>query len=371
AIRLTIKPLAEPDALKGLFLVVFEDLKRPENQEESVPEKTTDQHENEAKLQKELHFTKTRLQTALEEMQTSLEELKSTNEELQSANEELQSTNEEAMTNKEEMQSLNEELLTINMQYQAKAEEFTKANNDMKNLLDSTEIGTVFLDVNLNIRNFTNKATQVFNLIRGDLGRPVLHISSNLKYDNLEQDINEVLTRLVTKEFEAATVNGQEWFLVRIMPYRTADNFIDGVVLTLTNITRFKQLERELEESRTFAENIINAVSDALVVLNEDLRVIAVSKSFSDTFNVIPEQTKGQLVYNLGNGQWNIPELRRLLDKVFIEGIEFNDYLVEHNFPGIGFKRMRLHARSIQNNPEKPQLILLNIRDITPLTQPN
>nr|WP_277620031.1 CheR family methyltransferase [Rufibacter ruber] len=174
-IKLTVKPLMEPEIVKNFLMVVFEELpaaKKKPRRSKVTGETNTQKDDIIAQLEMELQFTKQRLQTTVEEMHSSLEELKSTNEELQSANEELQSTNEESMTNKEELQSLNEELMTINLQYQAKTEELINSNNDMKNLLDSTELATIFLDQHNNIKNFTPQATQIFNLIRSDVGAP-------------------------------------------------------------------------------------------------------------------------------------------------------------------------------------------------------
>jgi two-component system CheB/CheR fusion protein len=169
-------------------------------------------------------------------MQTSQEELRSTNEEQQSTNEELQSTNEELTTSKEEMQSLNEELQTVNTELQAKVDELSRSNNDMKNLLNSTDIATLFLDNDLKVRRFTPQATKIIKLIPGDAGRPITDLASDLLYPELTTDAKEVLRKL---GFAEKSVNARDgrWFTVRIMPYRTMDNRIDGVVLTFANIT--------------------------------------------------------------------------------------------------------------------------------------
>jgi two-component system CheB/CheR fusion protein len=178
-------------------------------------------------------------------MQTSQEELRSANEELQSTNEELQSTNEELMTSKEEMQSMNEELQTVNVELQAKADEHALASNDMKNLLDSTDIATLFLDKDLNVRRFTPQATKIIKLIPADVGRPITDIVSDLKDPTLADDVREVLRTLASMEKPVAARNGR-WFTVRIMPYRTMDDRIDGVVITFMNITVAKTLEAKL-----------------------------------------------------------------------------------------------------------------------------
>jgi two-component system CheB/CheR fusion protein len=178
-------------------------------------------------------------------MQTSLEELKSTNEELQSTNEELQSANEELTTSREEMQSLNEELQTVNAEQQAKLDEFQRLSNDMRNLLDSTEIVTVFLDGELRVRRFTSGANKIFKLIPSDVGRPLTDVASVLLYPEMPDDAREVLRRLVFSEKPVATNDGR-WFSVRIMPYRTAENVIDGLVFTFVDITLAKTLEAQL-----------------------------------------------------------------------------------------------------------------------------
>ena len=180
-----------------------------------------------------------------EEMQTSQEELRSANEELQSTNEELQSTNEELTTSKEEMQSMNEELQTVNTELQAKVEELSRASNDMKNLLDSTDIATLFLDKELNVRRFTPQTTKIIKLIAGDAGRPITDLASELCYPELSDDAREVLRKLAAVEKPIGTRDGR-WFTVRIMPYRTLDDRIDGVVITFTDITVSKTLEAKL-----------------------------------------------------------------------------------------------------------------------------
>ncbi len=207
-------------------------------------------------LERELEQARHELQTTREEMQTSQEELKSMNEELQSTNEELQSTNEELTTSKEEMQSMNEELQTVNNELQAKVNEFSSINNDMKNLLDSTDIATLFLDETLKVRRFTTRISQIIKLIPGDAGRPVTDIASDLRYPELADDAQEVLRTLVFVEKQIAAKDGR-WFQVRIMPYRTLENRIDGLVITFMEITTSKRLEAELRKTQAALEKRI------------------------------------------------------------------------------------------------------------------
>jgi two-component system CheB/CheR fusion protein len=257
SLDLHVKPFMKPDALKGLLMVTFMDIpfeeKRKQSREKSKP--SSKQASRVAELEQELQFTKEYLQTTVEEMETSQEELKSTNEELQSTNEELQSTNEELTTSKEELQSLNEETTTVNAELQNKVEELTRANNDMKNLLDSTEIATIFLDHDLKVKRFTPAASKITHLLQSDIGRPINHLVSKFKYDSIREDVKQVLSNLIFKEIQVETFDGK-WFLMRIAPYRTIENVIDGVVITFTNITTLKTLELALIEKEKLCQQL-------------------------------------------------------------------------------------------------------------------
>ena len=223
-------------------------------------------------MEQELQASKEANQAIIEELEAANEELLSTNEEIQSANEELQSSNEELETTKEELQSTNEELMTVNAELQNKVEELTAINNDIDNLLAGTEIGTIFLDRHLRIKRFTPFAAKLFSLIPTDLDRSLTDITSRIKYDRLEQDAQEVLATLQTKEMEIETREGG-WFTMRIMPYRTRENVIAGVVLTFTDITRLKHLGQQLQGALHYAQGIVETVREPLMVLNGDLKV--------------------------------------------------------------------------------------------------
>ncbi|MCJ8499831.1 chemotaxis protein CheB [Desulfatitalea alkaliphila] len=249
----TVEAITAPAALKGMMMVVFEQTHTPPEAESAPDSARADGRGADlTDLERELQQARDEIQTCREERRTSQEELKSTNEELQSTNEELQSTNEELTTSKEEMQSLNEELQTINHELQAKVDELSQANNDMKNLLNSTDIATLFLDDALTVRRFTDRTTQIIKLIPGDAGRPITDVVTDLDYPQMTADAKEVLRTLVFTEKQVATHDGR-WFLVRIMPYRTMDNRIDGVVITFSNITEAKALEARLRQA--LAEN--------------------------------------------------------------------------------------------------------------------
>ena len=243
-VDVTVQAIEKPGVLRGRVLVVFNDVVSPLVAKKTRQIKVAKDSAENAQA-RELQEFREALQVTHEEMQTSVEELKSTNEELQSTNEELQSTNEELTTSKEEMQSMNEELQTVNAELQSKVEDLSWVRNDMSNLLNSTEIATIFLDSEFKLRRFTPNVTNLFKVIPGDVGRPLSHIVSELDYAELMDSTKEVLRTLVFQEKQVKTRGGR-WYRVRIMPYRTQDNVIDGVVITFIDITEIKKLEAEL-----------------------------------------------------------------------------------------------------------------------------
>jgi chemotaxis methyl-accepting protein methylase len=245
-VDVNVQRLDEPGPLQGLVMIVFTDVATPVAVKVAgQPPKPHAQSARVVELAQELLRVRAEARTTHEEMQTSQEEFRSANEELQSTNEELQSTNEELTTSKEEMQSMNEELQTVNTELQSKVDELSRASNDMKNLHDSTDIATLFLDRDLNVRRFTPQATKIIKLIAADVGRPITDLASDLRYPELADDAREVLRKLATMEKSIGARDGR-WFSVRIMPYRTLDDRIDGVVITFANITEAKTLEAKL-----------------------------------------------------------------------------------------------------------------------------
>jgi two-component system CheB/CheR fusion protein len=267
-----------------------------------------------AEMEKELVYTQQQLISTIEQMETSLEELKSTNEELQSTNEELQSTNEESLTTKEEMQSLNEELMTVNVQYQSKAEELSRLNNDMKNLLDATEIGIIFLNNELELLRYTPPITKMFNIIPSDVGRSLSDIVSNFDYPHVEDIIREVIERLLTREVEVKT-KGNDWYTVRIMPYRTLDNFISGAVLTFTLISSYKKMQSRLEQQGIFLQNIVRQMKQPALQLDHQQMVLSVSQSFADTFGIEPDKLIGTPFADYCRNNWRVPAVLNLVDE--------------------------------------------------------
>jgi len=257
-VDLTVRRLDEPEPLRGLVMIVFTDVAAPvETKGPDGLRKTPARSVTRlAELEQEFQRARAEARAMREEMQTSQEELRSANEELQSANEELQSTNEELTTSKEEMQSMNEELQTLNAELQAKVDELSQASNDMKNLLESTDIATLFLDKELHVRRFTTPATKIIKLIPGDVGRPITDLASDLDYPMLAADVRDVLRTLAATEKSVAACDGR-WFTVRIMPYRTLDDRIDGVVITFADITKAKTLEAKLRDEHAGLEKCV------------------------------------------------------------------------------------------------------------------
>ena len=362
-IRLTVTPIRRSTGAENLFLIAFEDREETEGepaQSEAGEERSDNQYRE---LERELASTRSQLQNTLEEMQASEEEQKAMNEEMQSTNEELQSTNEELITSKEELQSLNEELLTVNAELQAKIGEFTKATDDIQNLLRATDLATLFLDMRLQVRQFTEPVKEIINLRSTDLGRPITDIVVNLQDGSFIADVERVIKTLNSLQKQVQTTDGR-WYQMRILPYRTSNDRIDGTVVTFFDITAIKKLGLQLSEARTYAENIVEAVREPLVVLDSGFKVVSANESFYRTFNVTPQGTEGAVLFDLGNRQWNIPELRRLLEVILPERKQFEGFEVEHDFPGIGKKVMRLNARRIPFETG-PDLILLAIEEIT------
>ncbi|TRW89659.1 chemotaxis protein CheB [Candidatus Methylobacter oryzae] len=365
-ILLSVRPLSNPNDQQPLLLISFQDIEP--NPSKPAPGKhkrasKPDELRHIEELECELAYTKENLQATIEEQFASNEELKCANEELQSTNEELQSTNEELETSKEELQSINEELITVNSELQAKIVQLADMQNDMKNLLDNIHIGTIFLDQNMTIRRFTREATNIYRLAASDIGRSLSDIKPELKGEDLLDAAHSVLDNLVPIEREVKTLNDNS-YLARVQPYRTLENMIDGVVLTFTNVTE-RAADIAKQKAELLAECIIKTVHEPLLVLNNDLIVVTASRSFYQDFQVSAEETVGRPIYELGNGQWNIPDLRNLLETVLPHNQAFENYLVEHNFPAIGYRKILLNARSIISQTGDPQLIVLAMTNIT------
>jgi two-component system CheB/CheR fusion protein len=371
-VNLTVKPISSKDSEPELLMVIFQDVIPAEPAEagapKGAPSRKPDKHVEE--LERELKFAKEDLQTTIEELETTNEELKSANEELQSTNEELQSTNEELETSREELQSINEELMTVNTEYQAKIDELSRMSDDLLNLLNSTDMALLFLDNNLNIRRYTPSIVKLFNVIKSDIGRPISQITSNLVYPDFDKDVTSVLDTLNSRQVDVETKDGH-WFNLRILPYRAADNAIGGLVVNFIDIDEHKKAARDtealarLEAAQALAESIVNTINVPFVILDSGLKVISTNNSFYRLFRVKPEEVENHSIFKLGNHEWNIPELRRLLENILHENTHFDSFKVECDFPAIGHKVMLLNARRVEPVAGQVLMILLAMEDIT------
>ena len=296
SVTIKVKPLEQPESLRGLLLVTFEvdSLSPP-------PTAAAPRVEVTSNLEEELHYVRGTLQGMIEDLESSNEELKSMNEELQSTNEEVQSSNEELSTSREELQSLNEELQTLNEELAQRNALLSQSNDDMHNLLSSVNVATVFVDPQLNVKRFTAPAQKVFRLRDSDIGRPVSDLVVNLDYQTLVQDAQEVLQTLVYTEREVQTPEG-EWRLMRILPYRTANNVIDGLIITVTDIQRLKQAERQMADRTQLLDDVLASLPGALVLLDESFRVLAVSVEFARRFGVAEPRLVGKSLPELAPG---------------------------------------------------------------------
>jgi|GEM_PF-800574 len=268
-VDVTISPLPRPRGSSELFIVAFEDVRTPEVTE-PVARVSGESDIRDSELEQQLEFTKERLQTTLEEMESTSEELKSTNEELQSTNEELRSTNEELITSKEEQ-------ITLNGELKSKIDDVTALKNDIVNLMNGAQVATIFLDNNLRIKMFTPAVVGTFNIRTIDIGRPITDITQNLKYDTIEHDVRNALSTLAVQECQVESADGR-WFIMRIMPYTTLENIIDGVVITFSDITKPKHLETALlrSESLSRALNVIHVAISSTLDFNTVMKSVLV-----------------------------------------------------------------------------------------------
>ena len=361
---LHVRPAMEPEH-EGFALVIFDEQEVVEEgpaRQGEASAKAGDEHVRE--LEVELELTKQRLKAIIEEYETSQEELKASFEELQSSNEELRSIVEEVETSKEELLSMNQELQALNQENRHKIEELRLLSSDLQNLMTATDIATLFLDRELRILRFTPRVSELFSVRMTDRGRPLSDLTHRLGYDKLHEDAEHVLDKLVAIEREVEDRESR-WFLTRVLPYRSTDDRIEGVVITFVEITAQKEMEEKLRAAKIYAESIIDTLHEPLLVLTPDLRVETANPAFYAHFQVRPEETEGRLIYELGNSQWGVPALRNLLQDVLPDSKIFDDYEVAHDFEEIGQRVMLLNARPLDH----AELILLGIRDITELKQ--
>jgi two-component system CheB/CheR fusion protein len=306
------------------------------------------------RLRTELGQTKESLQTIIEELEATNEELKSANEEIQSSNEELQSTNEEVETAKEELQSTNEELTTLNEELQNRNSDLSEANNDLNNLISSFSMPIVMLGNDLTIRRFTPLAQKIFNLIPSDVGRRISDINPNIVLPDLKHLVTEVIDSLNVKEIEVQDREGH-WYSLRVRPYRTFENKIEGAVIVLVDIGDVRQGLEEVTEM----------VREPMLLLTADLRVSRANDAFYEKFHVGKEETNGNPIFKLGNGQWNIPALRSLLEQVLPANQHVEAFRVDHDFPQIGRRTFSVNARRLYQQSKGTHYVLVLLTDVT------
>jgi two-component system CheB/CheR fusion protein len=299
-VDITLQRMEAQNPIKGMIMLLFSDVTTKAENEVNLKTSRRSSGGRMKEMEGVLQRGQEDLQGLREEMQTSQEELKSTNEELQSTNEELQSTNEELTTSKEEMQSLNEELQTVNVELQSRVSDFLQANDDMKNLLNSTEIATLFLDKELNIRRFTEQATKIFKLRKTDTGRPFTDLSSDLQYPEIDSHARQVLDTLISIETPIKN-DGGRWYNVRIMPYRTLDDRIDGLVITLTDFTLAKKAEIELMISENRYRRLFESAKDGILILDAETgKIVDVNPFLIELLGYSKKQFIEKAIWEIG-----------------------------------------------------------------------
>ena len=315
-------------------------------------------------LEEELKAARDEMRITVEQYETTNEELTAANEEVTSVNEELQATNEELESSKEELQSLNEELSTINAQLDRKISELAEASDDLRNLLTGNEVATIFLDTELRIKWFSPAIQTLFDLIEKDVGRPIVNFNQKFAAGNLVERARAAIERLETSDQEVLADDGRS-LQSRVLPYRTQDNHIAGAVATFIDISELKLTQAGIAAARDYAEAIVETVRNPLLALSGDLRVRSANLAFHTTFGVSAADTTGRLVYDLVDGQWNVPPLRTLLEDLIPNRQQIDNYEIEFDVPRLGTRCMLLNARRIASGDNDGELVLLAIEDVT------
>ena len=349
-IDVTIKVIpfrSSPAATDRYFLVMFEE---PHRAQSTVKPAAKKSRADDTRLHLELAATKDYLQSIVEENAGTLEELRASNEEAQAGNEELETAQEELESANEELNTLNEELKTSNVEY-------SKVNRDLTNLLESISIPLVMVGRDLRIRRFTRAIEPMLNLVASDVGRPITDFQPRVELPDLRHLLLDAMDGGNRQPRNIRDSHGC-WYSLRILPSAGADGKTDGAVLVFIDIDAAK---RGLD----FAEAIVETVREPLVILNQNLQVVHANKTFYDTFQSARLETEGRLIYDLGNGQWNIPKLRELLESILPAHSTFRDFEVTHEFDRVGRKVMCLNASEIFNPNAQERTILLAIEDTT------
>jgi len=364
-VDLEVLPLRRQSSQERYYVVVFRDkIQAPARSAKGKSDKTKKpdhptMRENE-NLKRETAQLRSQLGSLIEDHETTLEEFKSVNEEVLSANEELQSTNEELETAKEELQSTNEELTTLNEEVQNRNAELSSANNDLLNLLSQVDCPVVMVSRDLCIRRFSPPAQKILNLLPSDVGRRLGQIRPNLDLLDLEPLVREVIERETAQQREVRTKEGV-WHVLHVRPYETWDHKIEGAVISMQDIDAMKRL---VIQTRGYADAVIENARIPTLVLDGDLRVTVANPAFYRAFGVSQQETEKRLIYELGNGQWNISRLRQLLEEVVPRNSRVDDFAMSHDFPALGRRDMLLNATRVEVQKGHP-FILLAVEDVT------
>ncbi len=359
-VGISVQPV--PAEGEELLLVSFSDEPAPGNG--AAGAEAAADPPNAARLEQELDATRKELEHAIHDLETTNDELTATNEEAMSVNEELQSTNEELETSKEELQSLNEELTALNSQLSETIEQQRATANDLRNTMNSSEIAMLFLDGDLEIRLFTPAARTMFNVIASDIGRPLADLARRINDPPLLADAAAALAGRAPPDREVEADNGA-WYTRRILPYRSEDDRVEGVVITFTDISERKMAERAIEAARSYSDSIINTISQPLVVLDEALCVISASRSFYDAFSIAPEETVGRQLDAADDGCLDNAALRAFLDRLRRGERVVEGHQIDIELPAQGMRSLLANALEVRDEPGAARKILVTIEDVT------
>lgn len=363
-VTLEVKPLRLLPSNRLYFLILFreETPARSQGKAAGPPHAgRPGQHTETLDLRRELSESQEALQDTIDQLETSNEELRAANEEAQSNNEELQTANEELEASKEELQASNEELSTLNDELSSRNTELATSNNDLNNVISNMTLPMIVLGSDLRIRRFTPPAQEILHLIPADVGRPLTDLRSELDFPDLDKMVKEAIEVRSARQQHVADRMGHSYMLM-VRPYKTAEDRVEGAIITLLGID---DLALQAANSRLYTDAIVEMLWESIVVLDADLRVISANRSFFEHFELSPRETKGQLLPNLGNGQWKIPRLLALLKEVLPRGREIQDHELEHDFHHLGRRTLMLNARELRRDDGSPRLILMAIRDVT------
>jgi two-component system CheB/CheR fusion protein len=313
-------------------------------------------------LRQDLQATRSYLQATIEKHEATNHELRAANEEIQSSNEELQSTNEELETAKEELQSTNEELTTVNEELHSRQLELIQLNNDLNNLINSVHLPIIILGQDMRIRRFTPMAERVLNVIPTDIGRPLTDINTNLNVTDLRQLMSEVVDSLTIKELEVRDNVGR-WYSMRLRPYKTSENKIEGVVITLIDIDQMKRTISALEEARDFAQAVIETTHEPMAALDAQLRIKIANDAFCRLFRTTREQMQERLFLDaVHDCARDVGDFRNTLERVLPGGENLTDHPVEIDLPDAGPTRLTINARQIASGSRSYPMILLSLQ---------